>query len=281
VKVRYYSEQRRLLTSILVTAALGAPIGAAPAAPVIFDSDGDGPNAATSVSVFDWAPGNALAIGGAAVPGEGSLTLLGQTYLAAFLDEEGAQIGSAELNQDNGFELTLVLGFGETAFDEDQQGTTTFEHDPDSPVNYFEVYWDPMPNADDLSGTGFDDGTLILAGTVVSSSGSFMLTTQPVNFDQFSPGDEYPGLESVAGTGTVAISIMAEYAHPDFFPEGVPAEVLVNGSQIAPFTQVAPSARFSTGLNGTSDYFVPALGAVNGLSGPDFQIQTDATMSFQ
>ena len=53
-----------------------------------------------------------------------------------------------------------------------------------------------------------------------------------------------------------------------------------NTSQVTPFLQVDPSARFSS--NGIANGDVVAnRGAVNGVTGPDFQFQADANTSFQ
>ena len=54
--------------------------------------------------------------------------------------------------------------------------------------------------------------------------------------------------------------------------------IAVNSSLITPYDQIDPSRRFSTGL--VTDDTATNIGAVNGISGPNFIFQADANSSF-
>jgi hypothetical protein len=141
---------------------------------------------------------------------------------------------------------------------------------------------------DNLTGLGFTTGTPILQGVINATnfssnfSESTASRTSPVTFDQFG-ANNYGGVTSVVGTGASSFSATITFFDANYFPDFSAATILLsffNTSQVTPFAQVDPSARFSS--NGTANGDVVAnRGAVNGVTGPDFQFQADANTSFQ
>ena len=118
------------------------------------------------------------------------------------------------------------------------------------------MYYNPAVVADNLAGTGFNVGSLILAGnpsTTAPSVGVFSLSTgssgNPVitPFDQF-VSNHYPGITTVAGSGSALLSSDVTYFNPDFFMTPL-SQISFNSSLVTPFDQVSPSALF-TGMPG-------------------------------
>lgn len=263
---------------------------------VLFDPDGTGPDQPVQVQMWDFAPGNVLAKDGvtAASAGVGSpFQALGHSQLIGLFNN-GNAITTTRLNVD--YEITQVVRYGETVESNNDLNSNsfpeyaTFRFNSDPTVdNFFELWWSAK-DADALAGTGYNNGTLILRGKVVNSYSSFFIveSTVPVlggtpgDFDSSPDGNQYPGIKTVSGAGnTDPLTIQITYFNPDFFPNlqaGNLISFLVkvqNFSQGLPFISTNPSGLFTGAPNGAAPNITPLIGALNGISGPDVQFQTD------
>ena len=273
----------------LAVALLALPgVVFAQASTFTFDPTGT-PGAAgdiTGLGALDQSPGNALSLGGATTPQGGTATLLYQANLGTLNNASGVPVF---LNGTGGNYFTFVAGFGETFTSISSAGgntTATFSLAPGAP-NFFTMYRTAAPG-DNLTGLGFTTGTPILQGVLnpTNFSSSFSESndsrTSPVVFDQFGTNN-YPGVTSVIGTGASSFSATITSFDPNYFPDFAAATLVLsffNTSQVTPFAQVDPSARFSSDGVANGDVLANR-GAVNGVSGPDFQFQADANTSFQ
>jgi hypothetical protein len=296
--------------SLAVVLAAAMP---AKAATISMDPDGAGPLAPVTIDLLDPAPGNGLSLGltgGSNVGDKG--TFLFQANLSV------AKLGNA-IKFANGVggaqDFTFVAGLSESIAS-NNAGALTFAFDPTGPTNFFKIYAGNTAG-DDLTGNCFSQPvacgqTLILAGMFLndgSFSGSFTVSQNSGPLDQFN-GDSYapptPGVDpsTVGGNGSFQSNIdNFTFINPLYFPTGIPAILNFNASseQKLPFGQVDPSACFTNGGNvatggtngGATGPFlgtntvcnvqagVATVGAINGLSGPNTMLQTDANISFQ
>lgn len=268
------------LASLLGASVVGVALSqTAGAAVITFDPDGAGPLAPIQAASFDLLPGNSLNQGVLASP-NGHFTNLFQARLGSFLDQNGNVIpvpGLNDPNSPNHFEITIV-----SQFDLDITGlfpgpvtTTTSALSPLQRQNFLRFYYDSNVNASDLAGTGFTDGTMILDGTATFVGGSFSEFSflPPAPFDQFGTNN-YPGVTSNTGIGGTTVDAAVSFTDNNFFTAS-PAVISLNASTTnsEPFSQANPSHQFFGSI--------PAnIGAVNGVSGPDIQLQTDAVASF-
>lgn len=254
-------------------------------------------------STFDWAPGNALADNSVPLStdptAQTSFDLLYQASLSSFLDSSGIVAGTG-LGTD--YEITIVSKQTEQGyFYTDPTGninSAVFTLDTSAP-NYVEIYYDDYTSgvaANALAGTGYGDGTLLMSGIVVDSSGGFNVTldTDGDGALNIAPidghlTDNYVGTGTLKGTGATTSDVEIDTTTVDtnlFSPSGallLSLDMFFNTSQITPFLQVDPSAQ----VLGVTPEFGDAVGSwtsVNGLtstSGPvDFQFQADANSSF-
>lgn len=202
-------------------------------------------------------------------------------------------------------------GMGSLTFALDPTGSTNFfkiyARTPSAPGG------SPSDLGDPLTGNCFTNnqgpttcssaGTLVLAGTF-SNDGSFQSGFNvsfsggsPIiqTLDQFN-GDSYGGIATVFGNGSFQGNVdNFSFINPLFFPAGL-SQILFRGSstQNVPFTQTDPSACFSAdgNIGGASGAFagtatvcnsqkgVGSVGATNGISGPNTELQTLASVTF-
>ncbi|HKO19074.1 MAG TPA: PEP-CTERM sorting domain-containing protein [Acidobacteriaceae bacterium] len=270
----------------VVAAALALPaLAFAQTTTFTFDPTGTAGAAGdiTGLGAIDQSPGNALAVG-AVGAGVGSMTtLLYQANLGTLNDSFG---NGVFLDGTGGNYFTFVAGFRETLTSLATSGgtsTATFGLAAQQP-NFFYMYRTAAPG-DNLTGLGFTSGTRILEGTLNQANFSSSFTSNsnaPVTFDQFG-SNNYPGVTSVTGTGASSFNATITSFNPLYFPTFSASNLTLsffNTSQVVPFEQVDPSALFSS--NGTANGDMAAnRGAVNGVSGPNFQFQADANTSFQ
>lgn len=285
----------------LIIAALGVALAgsAFAAATITFDPDGLGPDGAIQVDTFDWSPSSALAVGAlptAPAPGT-PFTLLSHAALGNFT-LAGQTVTGTNLN--TGYEITFVVGFGEvgTSTTGGVLGGANFVYDPSNPLNFFEIYYDATMNSDNQldalpggvraggpSGTGFNNGTLIMSGNINLSVGGFSAFYQPgTPLDGFNQ-NSLPGVTTVTGGGGTFtnISVAPTFWDPNFFlnvPASFGWNVSFNTSQITPFLQVDPATIFTGGPGGVAPAVAPNIGPINGITGPDFLFQMDANSSF-
>lgn len=275
------------LSPMALAIGLCLPLSYAQAStPIEFDPDGPGPLSVVSVGSFDWAVGNALV--GDAIPvdqlvpdadGNISVQVFGQTMLAGMHKPDGNPGGLDGLNVD--YEITVVNSLrvklqvsGQTVL------FSQYDNPPVEYENYFEIYYDDSPDADPLSGTGFDDGQRILYAPVTQLSGNFTVQSfTPVNLDQFGTNN-WVGTQTVSGDGGQNMNVLVlttdgYFFDTDFFTSGVDhgTNLPFNNSQVIAFNQTNPSRTFSGHISNVGD--------VNGDDGPDLLLQIDPNSAFE
>jgi len=272
-----------------------ATVWATPAAAdyISFDPTGGG-STAMKIDLLDPAPGNSISINGGAAGlavGGGTVEVLFQANLG--IADDTAVPGASYANGQLGHFFTFVAGSPQLVTGVGTTTTTAFNPSGatalPSATNYFYIY-DTTVAADvtnnDLTGTCFTCRTLILSGVITDSTSSF--TEDPNHngeqLDQHNVNN-YPGIDSLAGTGGFNASIRVTSANAGYFPD------LFSGAKInwsaqtqtnLQYKTVDPSACFSlTGLvsctyggAGTAN-----IGTSNGL-GKDVMVEQDASLSF-
>ena len=182
------------------------------------------------------------------------------------------------------YEITLVLGEDATVAKTTTGGTIT---GVGTSNKFFRLYYDSTPasQADDYTGSGFNDGTLILAGTISQLTGTYILSGDTPNFDTFNP-NHYTGktTDHVIGGAALTASNFTT-VNPAFFqvaPSSLSLSFLTS-SLATPFNTVDPSQNFtnagggqfpSNAFDGTGGN--PNLNGVNS----DFQVLADSSASF-
>lgn len=259
---------------------------------------------AGSVNTFDWTPGTAYAKGGNLINPDGSITsfpLYFQASLGNYLNASNAAILGTGLN--TSYEVTIAAGFGETgqAFPlGGTKGVADFNFDPTQP-NFVTIYKDSAMNANQLAGTGFNDGTPVLTGHVVatdfsssfvslnslSASGPFsnLDSNGTNNWDTMGPGGT--NQLTVSGSGATSVTIKVDSYDNTFFNgtfDMLTFFAATNTSNVLPFNQADPSKQYFDGtalqainpgdLGSVNGSFVPGLGSGNIL------FQADANTSF-
>lgn len=252
----------------------------------VFDPDGPGGVNEILVQSFDWSPGSAVSVGAVPVPinpAIGTNTTYYQAKLTNFVGTNSLPISGTGLHTN--YEVTIVVGFGETETGIDANldsfaETAVFNYDNSNPVNHVRIYYDNTPDSNELDGTGFDDGILILEGTVTNFTGPFTATSIAGGLlDQFG-ADNHGGVTTVAGGGGQQGTMHVDYANTAFFSHALPVSLAFNTSIITPFIQVNPAKKVS---NGSGGFITPNVGATNGLSTGgilDLLMQADANNSF-
>jgi hypothetical protein len=272
---------------------------------ITINPDGAGIDPAIRVGSLGWNNGNAIAVaenGESLGPGDIFVGQQLQTYghgaLANFIDSQGNTIGGLNLNGQipaTNYEWTYVFGVQEEVLSVqnpgDIVGTVAFQPIAGG-TNFFEIWYDSNinpNNSNNLSGLGFNNGTLILSGTIlpVGISSFTNAPELPSALDGFGPNN-YPGVTSVRGAGSSNLTIEVNSADSNFFAPGSSLISLnFNTFQNLPYSEQNPSACFWTGStyiggagtcsnNGAS----ATIGAINGVTGPNVMFQTRATNDF-
>jgi len=272
---------KKLLLSAAVAAALGGSVAVANAASTIqFDTNGAAAGGLISVNTFDWLPDNALAQNAVTTGGivnGAPFTVFAQAKLGTFV-----QPGNIAVAPSVG-EFTFVASFQETAV-----GGATSPALVALPGGTVQIFFDPTANSNQLAGTGYNDGTLILQGTIVNGTGAFVdfTRTNPgvfpaVPLDNFlSDGNNYPGITTHVGNGSNSLNINVTFADSNFFKTNITAltiDAQDTGNLTVPFNQADPAALVGGQVP------VRGTGGVNGGDCPgtcDFQFQTDNATTF-
>jgi hypothetical protein len=290
-----------LVRMALVCAAVAIWRSPLQAAPVVFDPDGLAPtNGAVTIGSFGYDTANALAqasiAGGTFVAPGTTFQLFFQTRLSNLtLTPGGATVTPAGLNGTAGgpaFEDTLVGSVTEIVTSVSAGGNPTFAVAPvQNPLSYIRMFYHPGLISDHFTGANFATGTQILAATptaALPSSGNFTkavgATGAPIisPFDTFDPpasvpGVAYAGVTSVVGSGGTIIGGIVNSTDPNFFQTPVVSIRLDAFNDLA-FAATTPSQFFNSFANTPT---IPAnRGAINGVSGPDFQLETRTAASF-
>ena len=288
-------------------AALAIALGAcayaqAQTTPIQFNPNGTGATGAVSVATFDWTPNSSLALRGNPATGlmvGSKVVILSQASLGVMIDINGANVAIAP----PGTEFTFVAGFGETVTTctGSPCNNAALVFDPaELTQNFFEIWVKTTaPHSSNLDGTGFNTSKRILFGKVNDAFGNFAVGTCQSGsaefLDQFN-GNDWPGQQTICGSGSTQIAVQVLSADPDYFPGFTPAQIAnlkakFNTSTLVPFRQADPSRRFianDAGVNGTDPQVAVistnTLGSVNGLvDGGDhnFELQSDGNLSFE
>lgn len=308
--------------AILTVAALAGALGgySSAYAAVQFDASGSGNFASGAGSeqlqLLDWSPGNSIAVNGE----QAILNFVAGTGSTKFTDLYQASLGTYKTSGTGNHtgNFNIVAGFGETvtnvtgSIGAGLANSATFAFDPTSGTNFLEIYAGPLGN--DLAGTGFNSGALILKAHISAvSSNSFDVTNQaPVPLDS-TPFDtpagsgttnNYPPVLTVVGNGQTTITAVVDSFDPKYFkfspggPQILNLSMLSNVGLQTPFISVDPSSAFvasgnTTGIGtagpapntaiGVDPGTGGSVGLVNGGgvgNGPDFQFQTDTSQTF-
>lgn len=237
-----------------VAASLLCLAGSAQASAII-DLDGlSGAGTVVHADVFDWLPGNAISVNG-------------ETNFDAAFGESWdfttySQANLSTLTLDGNIQATTnwsyVAGFGESATATGLNSISLFA-DAANPVNFFEI-WAGGAVGNDLLGTGFNDGVLILSGTVTDATGSFALQLQPDGFGGLIPvdpelldeynADDWSGKQTQPGTGASIIDVAIGYLNPAYFLNDITGLSVFQTQQNLPFTSANPAECFVTAANG-------------------------------
>ena len=293
----------KTLRGTALAVALGvSALAQAQTTPIQFSPNGTGTTGAVSVATFDWAPNSSLALRGNPATGlavGSKVVILSQASLGVMLDSNGLPIAIAP----PGTEFTFVAGFGETVTS--CTGTpcdqAAFVFNPlELTQNFFEIWVKTAPPiSSNLAGTGFNTSKRIMFGKVNDASGNFAVGTCPSGgaeiLDQFN-ADNWPGQQTICGSGSTQIAVQVLSADPDYFPGLTPTLIAnlkaqFNTSTVVPFRQADPSRQFignDAGASGLDPQpFVVStgtLGPVNGLpdgSEHNFELQSDGNLSFE
>lgn len=250
---------------------------------ITFDPDGVAGGAIANVGSFDFVPGNALT------------TLLGPIAVGTQVQQNfQAQLNSVAIAGGGdvsvlGNNVSVVAQFNQTIVAA-APGTIVLGTGAAAPVNFIAIYQGGAA-PDNLAGTGFNDGTLILLAAVTASAANFTNTGGAVPLDGFGV-DNYPGQLSNTGFGGLTLTATIAFANSAYFLDVAAGDTLdlsfVNSSQILPFLQQDPSAAFVFGAPGAAPTAagagVPGQLGLNGTFGgtlPRQQVQADANASFQ
>lgn len=273
-------KQRILAVGAALVCAFAAP---AVADPITFDPTGGG-GGISNVGSFDWAPGNALAVGAVPLSLNATFNLLYQANLGLLKDTSGVTVFAPGVGNTN--YVTLVAGFTEqvtslTTVTPTQQ-SATFEFVPGQ-LNFFKIYANNVLG-NDLTGANFTSDNLILSGTITSTDFTSSFNTQgtPQAFDQFG-GNDYGALTTVIGSGATQINATVTSFNAGYFPDLDLGQTIAffNTSQKLAFQEGNPSRCF-TDLTGTTSCATQAnIGDVNGLNPGNFQFQADGNSSFR
>jgi hypothetical protein len=284
-------------TTFLAAVLIAALAWARPAAAdtILFDTDGSGGGGGDDLSatLFDWLPGNALLIEDATGT---TATILFQANLGVIQTTSG--IDYANCTDGAGSCFTIVAYFDVT-LTPDGSGGTNITLIPNS--GELKIYADDE-RGDNLTGTGFTDGTEILSATLTNGSGSFAFSSfTPVSLDQFlsavatePAGNNYPNAFTFTGEGGAQFTATVDSFLSSYFINLTVGSslVLTDTSQIDPFTKANPSDAFSTDGVADGDYSGVISGnlicgagipggpsCVNG-TGTNIIVQSDASSVF-
>jgi len=246
---------------LLAVSALALGFGArAQAADITFQPFGNSSTQITNFVGFDPTAGNVLNAGAATAINNAftgspntQFTAYGQANVPTAFTATGS--GTASIGSAN---VKLVFGITENvngvAGTIGQSGSTaSINSVPTGPVNYIQVFAGGTPG-NNLAGTGFNSGTLILSAHV-NQQGNFTVSipanTTTGNLDNFGTNN-YPSNSSVTNSGDAApiANSVIDFYDPNYFVLA-PGDTLIGAALkfgnigiATPFNSVDPSAAF-------------------------------------
>lgn len=294
---------KKLTLASAIAAMLALPLGAQAA--VSFDPDGGGAATAKTIDAFDWTQTSFLALGGQQAianwiaTGGACATATCRFDVLTHASLSGATLEGNNVNLGFTGEITLIMRFTESVtsvgLDNTQpfpQNTAGFATVPGT--GWVELYYDSAADSNALTGSGFNDGVLILSGQLVDdSSGSFTVIRSQQNgstpldrldklgTDNYSSNGTAQQL-SVTGSGDQQnLAFRSLVTDPSFFITGLDIFGLAfsNISINLPFISTNPSDCFTLnragqGAVGTSPA-VPAGSCNNSHVAGVMSVQTD------
>ena len=198
--------KKNLLAASVILAASFSPMANA----LVWDPDGGGAGAAINISTFDWGPTSFVAVDGNTAinsfiadptcPNNScNFTVLSSAVLIGTLDGNTPNTPSG-LN--NTFEYTLTFSFVEKVTN--VVGSTAFFSSQPTAANFLQIFYDTTKDANQLTGSGFNDGQSVLTASLGNvSQGNFTTTSGStfVPLDAFNAND-YTGQTTQEGTGS-------------------------------------------------------------------------------
>lgn len=270
--------KNKLYYGVAAALALG---GMNSASAFSIDPDGTpGGDLSGDVTSLDWAPGSATADQGAAVIQQGAGGV-GQTFdvyangrLNAFQPTggSGGATGPTQGGLNSTYEWTYIAGFQEQLVSSTSFPGNAVFRTTGAGTNFFEIYYDDFSAgaaSNDLQGSGFNDGKLILRGTIdafvgLGGNGNFGVNnTSTTAYDQVGV-DNYAGQTNTSVNGTGGNTFTASVTVTDFdsaffddpattAPDFAGLLLSMNIPVTTPFIGAAndPSACFATSSLGT------------------------------
>jgi hypothetical protein len=260
----------KLLTAGFLLAASASPITQANFLGIGWDPTG-GNNPTIDLASLDWAPTSFSAKGGnAAILNAALNQQFGLSLSTDFAVYTHARLGSivsydefgdpvtytpSGLNTPiTGYEYTMVMSYIESVDTVNTAGlgsATFIANLSRVSESFFEIYYGSV-NANDLTGSGFRDGKLVMTGivddTAEAAAGSFIITNaNSENLDQFGSGsaankNNYGIQQTKKGNGTNgAVTIKITGQDTNFFKTPIDILQIANISQALPFISVNPS----------------------------------------
>lgn len=311
-------KKRKLIAALVL--ALGIPAAAQAA---LFDADGTGGVAsAQNIGAFDWGPTGIFAdqanvaianfATGGCANGGCQFDLYTHAALIGVLDSSGAALPTPT-GLNSTYEITMIAKFTEVVTGV-VGNIVTFATVP-TIAGFLQIFYDNTPDAVAVSGSGYNDGRLILSGTQIGSASSLFQITSTTSqaLDQSPNGDQYTGQLTLPGTGSSTnIPVNALAQDNTFFLSTLAAfgVQFANISLGLPYVSVDPSDCYTgaaqavaigataatsgcttlhvNGLMSAQDVpgapgIRPDIGPVNGFSGsgPDFVAQSDYNSPLQ
>jgi len=276
---------RKTLLNGLIAAAF-AVAGSAQAGPLSFSLDGSGGNVITATAL-DWSQTSFLALGGnQAITNKvlndlnvGGINNRSTTFdvlthakLTGYNNAAGVTV--AGLPAGFGGEITITARFTETVVSADP--ASSFASFRTTGPGWVEMYYSAAQNSDNVSGSGFNDGTLIMRGdgvtgrTLPSSSGNFMNDGTTGALDVSGNGNQYTGQQTVNGGGTqfeIKFGSGGFAVNSSFLNTNIADfSLFFNNISIGlPYGQVDPSDCFNTN-QGTATSAMITAGTATGLA---------------
>jgi len=268
---------RSTLTRVSMVAALAACLSSSAQAGLItFAPQGSGTTYTTSG--FGFGGSNALAVSAVPLSVGSTFTLYYQSHLTSLVGVNSV----AGLNST--FQITEVAVLQERVTSLAPNGaggtTATFALVPGA-GNLVNIYENNAVVFNDSTGTGFTAGTVIMSLNPTSFTLSQFATSSATTTFNTSglPGNNSGTGTAVVGTGSTGINLGVTSSNSSFFITQPLVSSVFNSNLASAFDTVAPSTAFTNPI--TSATVTPNIGAINGLSGPDIQLQVSGiTQSF-
>jgi len=273
------------LFAVLAAAGLTVAMGSAQAS-VAFSFNPLGTGAAGAIAgayTLDQAPGSTLALN--ATNGGGPLavgTVITDYYQANLNSIQDLSSTNLFSNGAGGKYFTFVATFTEVVTASAAVGPAVF-----TAFNILSGTFKMCAQAAagaNLAGTGFScAGNGILSGTINGGNATQTgFAAQLAPLDQAGSND-WLGTQTVTSSGAANIAAKIDYADAGYFPDlNVGLELIlatINSSLITPYNQADPSRLFSSNTVANGDV-AANVGAINGITGPNFIFQSDANSSF-